>query len=329
MEFKDYYKILGVPRDASEEDVRKAYRKLARKYHPDVSKEPDAQERMREINEANDVLRDKEKRAAYDQLAAEVSAGGQGFAPPPGWDRGFEFSGGPGGGAQDADFQDFLSALFADAARRRGGQGHPQGAGSGRAQGAQYRMRGEDHHAEIEISLEDSFHGATRELTLRSVQVDAEGRPQMVSRTLSVKIPAGIREGQMIRLAGQGMPGEGGGESGDLFLTVHFAPHPRFKVDGKDLSLQLPLAPWEAALGGKVNAPTLQGEVEVNIPAGSKPGGKLRLRGKGLPGDPAGDLYLVLDVAWPPADTDAARAAYRQLAEAAPFNPRRHLGVQS
>jgi len=329
MEFKDYYKILGVPRDASEEDVRKAYRKLARKYHPDVSKEPDAQERMREINEANDVLRDKEKRAAYDQLAAEVSAGGQGFAPPPGWDRGFEFSGGPGGGAQDADFQDFLSALFADAARRRGGQGHPHGAGPGRAQGAPHRVRGEDHHAEIEISLEDSFHGATRELTLRSVQVDAEGRPQMVSRTLSVKIPAGIREGQMIRLAGQGMPGEGGGESGDLFLTVHFAPHPRFKVDGKDLSLQLPLAPWEAALGGKVNAPTLQGEVEVNIPAGSKPGGKLRLRGKGLPGDPAGDLYLVLDVAWPPADTDAARAAYRQLAEAAPFNPRRHLGVQS
>jgi len=328
MEFKDYYKILDVPRDASEEDVRKAYRKLARKYHPDVSKEPDAQERMREINEANDVLRDKEKRAAYDQLAAEVSAG-HGFAPPPGWDRGFEFSGGPGGGSQDADFQDFLSALFADAARRRGGQGHPQGAGSGRAQGAQYRMRGEDHHAEIEISLEDSFHGATRELTLRSVQANAEGRPQMVSRTLSVKIPAGIREGQMIRLAGQGMPGEGGGESGDLFLTVHFAPHPRFKVDGKDLTLHLPLAPWEAALGAKVNAPTLQGEVEVNIPAGSKPGGKLRLRGKGLPGDPAGDLYLVLDVAWPPADTDAARAAYRQLAEAAPFNPRRHLGVQS
>lgn len=329
MEFKDYYKILDVPRDASEEAVRKAYRKLARKYHPDVSKEADAQERMREINEANDVLRDKEKRAAYDQLAAEVSAGGNGFAPPPGWDRGFEFTGSHGGAPQDADFQDFLSALFADAARRRGGSGHPQGRAQGRAQGTPHRMRGEDHHAEIEISLEDSFHGATRELTLRSVQINAEGRPQMVSRTLSVKIPAGIREGQMIRLAGQGMAGEGGGESGDLFLTVHFAPHPRYKVDGRDLTLHLPLAPWEAALGGKVNAPTLAGEVEVNIPPGSRPGGKLRLRGKGLPGDPPGDLYLVLEVAWPQADSDAARAAYRQLAEAAPFNPRRHLGVQS
>lgn len=335
MEFKDYYKIMDVARTASQDDIRKAYRKLARKYHPDVSKEPDAEKRMRDLNEANDVLRDAEKRAEYDALAAGVS-GGNGSAPPPGWDRDFEFSGAGGGG--DTDFNDFLNGMFKQAARKRQGyaagqggahpgQGHPgQGYTSGSG-GQAYAMRGEDHHAEIEITLEDSFSGVTRELSLRSVQLDDQGRPYMGTRTLSVKIPKGVKEGQMIRLAGQGMPGEGGGDAGDLFLTVRFAAHARYKADGRDLSMHLPITPWEAALGGQVPAPTMQGEVEVNIPAGSKQGGKLRLRGKGLPGDPAGDLYLILDIVWPPADNDATRAAYQQLASAAPFNPRRHLGV--
>ena len=333
MEFKDYYKILGVPRDASQDDIRKAYRKLARKYHPDVSKEADAEKRMRDLNEANDVLRDAEKRAEYDALAAGVS-GGNGAAPPPGWDRGFEFSG--AGGAGDGDFNDFLNGMFKQAARKRqgyaAGQGgaHPgQGFSAGHGGGHTFKVRGEDHHAEIEISLEDSFSGVTRELSLRSVQLDEQGRPFMGTRTLSVRIPTGVKEGQMIRLAGQGMPGEGGGEAGDLFLTVRFAPHAVYKADGRDLSMHLPLTPWEAALGGRVHAPTMQGEVEVNIPAGTKQGSKLRLRGKGLPGDPAGDLYLILDIAWPPADNEATRAAYQQLASAAAFNPRRHLGVQS
>ncbi len=331
MEFKDYYKILEVPRDASQDDIRKAYRKLARKYHPDVSKEANAETRMRDVNEANDVLRDAEKRAEYDALAAGLS-GGNGAAPPPGWDRGFEFSGADGAG--DADFQDFLNGMFKQAAHKRqgfaAGQGDHRGAGFSGQPGAQtFRMRGEDHHADIEISLEDSFAGVTRELSLRSVQLDEQGRPYMGTRTLSVRIPTGVREGQMIRLSGQGMPGEGGGEAGDLFLTVRFAPHPVYQADGRDLKMQLPITPWEAALGGKVHVPTMQGEVEVNIPAGSKQASKLRLRGKGLPGDPAGDLYLSLEIVWPPADNEATRAAYQQLASAAAFNPRRHLGVQS
>lgn len=330
MDFKDYYKILGVPREASQDDIRKAYRKLARKYHPDVSKESDAEARMREVNEANDVLRDEEKRKAYDQLAADIS-GGRG-APPPGWDRGFEFSG-AGGGAGEPQFHDFMEGLFRQAARKRQGfsetaRGGSQGGfrGDGHASGA-FRMRGEDHHADIEISLEDSFAGVTRELSLRAVQLDEQGRPHLANRTLSVRIPTGIREGQMIRLAGQGMPGEGGGEAGDLFLTVRFAPHPIYQAEGRDLKMKLPVTPWEAALGAQIHAPTLQGQVEVSIPAGSKQGGKLRLRGKGLPGEPAGDLYLTLEVVWPPADTEATRAAYRQLASAAAFNPRRHLGA--
>jgi len=320
MEFKDYYKTLEIAPEASQDDIRKAYRKLARKYHPDVSKEKDAETRMREVNEANDVLRDEEKRAAYDQLRANVSAGGG--APGPGWDRGFEFAGGDGHAAGDAEFHDFLSSLFKQAERQR----RSQGADPRQAGGQPYK--GEDHHADIEISLEDSLHGATRELGLRAVQLDAQGRPQLVNRTLSVKIPKGVRAGQMIRLSGQGMPGEAGGPAGDLFLTVHFAPHPIYQVQGRDLTMKLPVAPWEAACGGPVRVPTLQGEVEVSIAAGSHPGSKLRLRGKGLPGDPAGDLYLVLDVVWPPATTDAAKEAYQALAKAAPFNPRSHLGVQ-
>jgi len=316
MEFKDYYRILGVDRTASEDDIRRAYRKLARKYHPDVSKEADAETRMREVNEAYAVLGDKEKRGAYDNLGASAgaAAGGQGFAPPPGWDQGFEFSGRPGGFGDDAEFSDFFSALFGGAARRRAGSA---------------RMRGEDHHAAIEIDLEDALRGATRDLSLRGIQYDAQGRPSVRERTLSVRIPAGVREGQLIRLAGQGMPGAGGGEAGDLYLEVRFKPHPMYRVEGRDLTLTLPVAPWEAALGGAVQAPTPGGPVEVTVPAGSRNGRKLRLKGRGIPGSPPGDLYLVLEIALPPADTESAREAYRGLARATSFDPRRNLGGQA
>ncbi|WP_144637980.1 DnaJ C-terminal domain-containing protein [Bordetella genomosp. 13] len=305
MEFKDYYGILGVARAASSEDIRRAYRKLARKYHPDVSKEPDADARMRDVNEANEVLGDAEKRAAYDQLLDGVAAGGSGGQPPPGWDRGFAFHGAePGANG----FSDFFSSLF--------GAGQAGG-------GAAFRARGEDHHAVIEVDLEDALHGATREVSLRAMETDAQGRPNIRTRTLSVRIPAGVREGQQIRLAGQGLPGMGGAGNGDLLLEVRFRPHRLYRAEGRDLYMTLPVAPWEAALGATVQAPTPGGTVEVSVPPGSSGGRKLRLKGRGLPGQPAGDLYLVLDVALPPADSERARALYEQMARELPFDPRR------
>jgi len=321
MDFKDYYKTLGIERTAPEEEVRKAYRKLARKYHPDVSKEPDAQARMRDINEANDVLRDKEKRAAYDALADRVAQGygaGEGgrgnYQPPPGWDKGFEFHRGPSQGPADhAEFSEFFSSVF--------GKGEHRG-----AQNRQYRARGEDHHAAIEISIEDAIKGVEREIVLRSLEVDAQGQPAFVNRTLSVKIPAGVHPGQFIRLAGQGMPGHGGEPAGDLFLEVRMAPHKLYRVDGRDLYMTLPVTPTEAALGAQVHVPTPAGHVvEVTVPPNARSGLKLRLKERGFPGKTPGHLYLLLDIALPPADSEAARQAYVQLAQAAPFDPRRHL----
>jgi len=320
MEFKDYYSALGIDRTASEDDVRKAYRKLARKYHPDVSKEADAEKRMRDINEANDVLRDKEKRAAYDALADRVARGGRpegDFQPPPGWDAGFEFHRGPNQGPADhAEFSEFFSSLFGEAERR----------GAARRN---YRARGEDHHAAIEIALEDALNGAEREITLRAQELDAQGRPVLKTRTLSVKIPPGMHPGQFIRLAGQGMPGHGGEPAGDLYLEVRIAPHKLYRIEERDLYMTLPVTPTEAALGAQVTVPVpAGGAVEVTVPRNARSGLKLRLKGRGLGGKQPGDLYLLLDIALPPADNEAARKAYEQLAQAsASFNPRQHLGV--
>jgi curved DNA-binding protein len=325
MDFKDYYAALGVERGATDDDIRKAYRKLARKYHPDVSKEADADTRMRDINEARDVLSDPEKRAAYDQLADHVARGGSpdgGFRPPPGWDEGFEFHRGPrgaGGPADHADFSEFFSSLF-------GGMGR-EGMGARGGARAAFREKGEDHHAAIEISLEDALHGAQRQLSLRAQVVDEHGRPRLETRTLDVSIPAGVRPGQYIRLAGQGLPGSGGEPAGDLYLEVRIAPHKRYRIEGADLYLTLPVTPTEAALGAQVTVPTpTGGHVDVTVPPGARNGMKLRLKDRGLPGRTPGHLYLLLEIALPPADTPAARAAYEQLAKAVPFNPRQHLG---
>ena len=324
MDFKDYYSALGVDRGASDDDIRKAYRKLARKYHPDVSKEPDADKRMRDINEARDVLQDKEKRAAYDALAARVARGDSpegGFQVPPGWDEGFEFHRGPHAGPSDsADFSEFFSSLFGEAMRRGGG---------GRGAGGAQRARGEDHHAAIEISLEDALHGAERQISLRAQVIDAQGQPRFETRTLDVRIPAGVRPGQFIRLAGQGLPGYGGEPAGDLYLEVRIAPHPRYRIEGSDLYMTLPVTPAEAALGAQVTVPTPDGgHVDVTVPPNARGGMKLRLKERGLPGKTPGHLYLILEIALPPADSKAVRDAYAQLAKASePWNPRKHLGA--
>ncbi|MFN7153571.1 MAG: DnaJ C-terminal domain-containing protein [Acidovorax sp.] len=330
MEFKDYYETLGVAPGATADEIKKAYRKLARKYHPDVSKEPDAVARMTALNEANAVLSDPEKRAAYDRLAQEPRAQpGQDFRPPPHWDAGFEFSdasGAPGGpGGAQGDYSDFFEQLFGRNARARGGPRR-----SAQAQAPQ-PQRGTDHHARIELDLADAYQGAERTLTLQSAHQGDDGSLVRDERNLVVTIPQGVREGQLIRLAGQGSPGWGGAPAGDLFLEVLFKPDPRWRAQGRDVYQPLMVAPWEAALGGSVEVLTPGGSViEVTVPSGWKAGRKLRLKGRGIPGKPPGDLFLELNMALPPAATDAERAAYAALAQAFPhYNPRAAQGAQS
>ncbi|MDI6750066.1 MAG: DnaJ C-terminal domain-containing protein [Pseudomonadota bacterium] len=308
MEFKNYYDVLGVARDATADDIKKAFRKLARKYHPDVSKEPDAEARMKEVNEAYAVLSDPEKRAAYDQLSQGYRPG-QEFRPPPGWDAGFEFSGHGFSPHEAAEFSDFFAELFG-------------GLGGRTRHGGGFHARGEDHHAKIYLDLEDAYRGATRQISLRAPRLDPQGHVVLESRTLNVKIPKGVREGQTIRLAGQGSPGIGGAPAGDLLLEVHFQPHPRFRVDGRDLFMTLPLAPWEAALGTVIPIDLPEGSVKVRIPPGAQSGQQLRVRGKGIPADPPGDLLLNLQVVVPPADTPRARELYETMARELAFDPR-------
>ena len=265
MEYRDYYKTLGVAREATIDAIKKAYRKLARKYHPDVSKEPDAEARMREVNEAYAVLSDAEKRAAYDQLGRGYRPGEE-FRPPPGWDAGFEFSGPGFAGAEAADFSDFFAELFG---RMRG------------APGGAFRMRGEDHHAKILLDVEDAYSGAVRQVALRVPKIDAQGHVALETRTLNVKIPKGIHAGQIIRLAGQGAPGTGEAKAGDLLLEVHFRPHPRYRVDGRDVHVALPVAPWEAALGAVVPVAVPDGRLQVTRVLERRSG------------------ELVVDLAWP------------------------------
>jgi curved DNA-binding protein len=316
MEYKDYYKTLGVARDATQPEIKKAYRKLARKYHPDVSDEPDADEQFKLLGEAYEVLKNPEKRAAYDQLGANWQAG-QDFQPPPDWDAGFEYSGDFNAG-DDSRFSDFFESIFGHA-------GHAGHAGGGRRAQEGFQARGQDHHARILIDLEDAFNGASRAITLHAPQLDASGHVGTRERTLNVRIPAGVRAGQHIRLTGQGSPGMGGAAAGDLFLEVEFNPHRLYHIEGSDLYLDLPLAPWEAALGAVVKVPTPAGAVSLSVPAGTSAGKKLRLRGKGMPGEPRGDFYVVAQIVLPPADTDAAKALYESMARELSFNPRASL----
>jgi len=312
MEFKDYYQIMGIRRDASQDEIKRAYRKLARKYHPDVSKDPDAETRFKELGEAYEVLKDPEKRAAYNQLGANWKAG-QEFRPPPDWDQGFEFHGSGFTGADAEQFSDFFDSLF--------------GRGSFGGTRREFHARGEDSYAKVLIDLEDAYHGVSRTLTLKYTALDQDGRPQLRERRLKVRIPKGIHQGQHIRLAKQGGPGMGKGEAGDLYLEIEFRPHPCYHAEGKDVYMDLPVAPWEAALGASVQVPTPAGTVDLKIPAGSAAGRKLRLKGRGIPARVPGDLYMVLKIALPPADTEAAKSAYRTFEKALKFNPRASLGV--
>lgn len=317
MEFRDYYKVMGVARDASQEDIKRAYRRLARKYHPDVSKEADAEARFKEVGEAYEVLSDPEKRAAYDALGQDWRAGQQGFRPPPDWASQFHAR---SGSRPDADsfagggqFSDFFEALFGQHGHRTGGRG--------------FRAPGEDMRVAVPLSLQEAFTGVTREFNLATPEIDDSGQIRQRTRTLRVRIPAGVTDGQRIRLPGQGSRGHGGGPPGDLYAVVQVAPHPHFRPDGRDIYLDLPVTPWEAALGASVTVPTLGGPVDLKIPRGSDAGQRLRLKGRGLPGSPAGDQFVILQITAPAADTPEAEALYQRMAETFRGNPRKHLGV--
>lgn len=313
MDYKDYYKTLGVDRKATQDEIKRAYRKLARKYHPDVSKETDAEQKFKDVGEAYEVLKDPEKRVAYDQLGSDWNAQ-QGFRPPPDWGAGFEFQGAPRGSGGQHDFSDFFESLF----------GQAGGAGGARRG---FHMQGEDHHAKVLIDLEDSFHGASRSISLQMPEVSPDGRVVSRTRTLKVSIPKGIRQGQQIRLGGQGAKGTGGGKAGDLYLEIEFRPHRFYRVEGADVYLELPVAPWEAALGASVKVPTPSGAIDLKIPANSKAGKKLRLKGRGIPAKTPGDLYVVLQIALPPADDDKSREMYKRMKDEIRFNPREAMEV--
>jgi len=314
MQYKDYYKILGVERDTSQDEIKKAYRRLARKYHPDVSKESDAEERFKEVGEAYEVLKDPEKRVAYDQLGNQWKTGEQ-FSPPPDWNAGYEYSGGFSGAGATAH-SDFFESLFGV-----GGREWARGAEGG------FHAHGQDSHARILIDLEDAYQGAARSLSLRHPQLDPTGHVAFRERQLNVNIPKGVYAGQYIRLKGQGEAGMGDGQAGDLYLEIEFNPHPIYRIEGKDVYLDLPITPWEAALGEQVTIPTPVGRVSMKIPSGSTQGKQMRLKGKGIPAKVAGNFYVILQIVVPPADTAKVRESYEALKQATKFNPRQHLEV--
>lgn len=301
MEFKDYYKIFGVSKTATADEIKKQYRLLARKYHPDVSKEKDAEEKFKAMKEAYEVLKDPEKRKAYDQMSSGHHAGDS-FTPPPGWEFHEQAQRGHRQHQSQADYSDFFESIF--------GQ-HRQGAHQ-----QSFQQDGEDQHSKIEITLEESFRGGERRIEL------SLGRTK---RQLNIKIPAGIMHGQSIRLSGQGAPGFHGGKNGDLYLDIQIAKHPLFTLDKKDVHLTLPVTPWEAALGEKIEAPTLGGPIALTLPAHAQSGQKIRLKGRGLPGNPAGDQYVILSIHIPEPKNEDDKVLYQKMKMQMPFDPRKRM----
>lgn len=310
MEYQDYYATMGVDRNATAQDIKRAHQKLARKYHPDVSKEPDAEARFKAVGEAYAVLKDPEKRAAYDKLGSNWKAG-QDFQAPPGWDAGFEFRGGDFAEGPQFNASDFFDTLF--------------GRGFERPDAAERRSR--DHHAKVLLDIEDAWKGGVRRFTLQLPELDNNGRLQMRQRVVDVRIPKGVKQGQHIRLSGVGAPDGPKTAGGDLYLEVEFKPHRLYRADGHDLYMDVPVAPWEAALGARIKVPTPAGTVELTVPPNSASGKRLRLKGRGLPGANAGDFYAILQIVLPPAKTEMDEAAYADMKQRFDFNPRAHLGV--
>ncbi len=311
MEFKDYYKLLDVAETATPEEIKKAYKRMARKFHPDVSKEKDAEARFKEVAEAYEVLKDPAKRQEYDQLKASGGRGQGGrFTPPPGWESATHFQDSGG----HSDFSDFFEAMFG----RDGRFHHGQAGGSG----PHVHRRGEDVHAELALLLEEVSNGCEQVLQVRVPEVDERGLISHRIKKLKVKVPPGTPAGAVLRMKGQGAPGIGEGGPGDLLVSIKLAQHPLFGVDGRHISLVVPILPWEAALGCKVTIPTLKGKSRVSIPPGSQTGQKLRLGGLGLPGEPPGDFLVVLKVVMPDSINDKAKGLYRDLQEQNACNPR-------
>ncbi|UXI04537.1 DnaJ C-terminal domain-containing protein [Photobacterium sp. TY1-4] len=318
MEYRDYYAILEIPRDATLADIKRAYKKSGRKFHPDVSKDPDAQQKFIQAKEAYEVLKDPQKRAAYDQLGKDWHTG-ENFDVPPNWEGNFEFSSDGFTQGDTAAFSDFFESLFGGHFGHRAERAH-----QARSAHQHFSAKGEDIHAKVQIDIEDSFHGAVRSLTLPASPLDGT-QPQ----TVNLKIPKGVREGQHIRLGGKGMPGHGGGATGDLYLEVSFRPHPLYRLEQKNLCLSLPVTPWEAALGAKIKIPTPTGAIEVTVPANSVSGKILRLRGRGLPGTSPGDMLITLNIVQPKVETEQEKALFRQMQDLMPFNPRSQFGFKS
>jgi curved DNA-binding protein len=314
MEFKDYYAVMGLKPEASTVEIKRAYRKLARKYHPDVSSEKDAEERFKELGEAYEVLKDPKKRAAYDNLYQQGWKAGERFSAPPNWETVSDFQDTRFAEGGVENFSDFFETLFG----RRGFSGWRQQPSS---------HRGQDVHYILEIELEEAYRGSSRRIEIKTPEIDQFGKVTETKRIINVKIPKGVTQGQLIRLRGQGGKGQGKAANGDLYLEIRIRPNPNYYSEGKDITLTLPVSPWEAALGAKIITPTLGGKIEVKIPPNSQTGSRLRLRGRGLPGNPPGDEYIILQVVTPPADSKEAKSLYQEMAAKISFNPRQKLGI--
>jgi curved DNA-binding protein len=310
MKYKDYYGSLGLERGASDADIKKAYRRLARKYHPDVSKEAGAEEKFKEVAEAYQTLKDPEKRAAYDQLGTH--AAGQEFQPPPNWQQ--QYSDAP----FSADELD-LSDLFA----------HLRGSSSNR--GARMSMPGHDYEVAVAITIDDAFHGTQIDLDLNMQEYDERGQLRRVPHAFKARIPKGATDGQRLRLPGKGGKGLRGGRDGDLYLNISLRPHPFYRATGHDLYLDLPLAPWEAVLGTAVEVPTPGGAVRLKVPSGTQAGRHLRLPERGLPKPKGGqgDLYAIVQIAVPSVIAEPERELYQKLADGSSFDPRAHFAVEA